>query len=127
MQRTTTIYATNICFKNLVASIEQIIYLYGVPPMLRGYQYIMKAELMLFENSDCISRLREEVYPKIAVQCDTSAERVERAIRHAIEISWSMEGEKSLKNNYANNLVMPTNEEYLEFIRKLICSSFENL
>lgn len=126
MQKTTTIKEADISFENLVALIEHTIYLFGVPPMLRGYQYIIKAELMLFENSDCINRLRDEVYPKIATQCDTSAERVERAIRHAIEISWSWEGESSLKSKYSNNFVKPTNGEYLEFIQKFICSASEN-
>jgi|GEM_PF-4187672 len=68
MQQTTSINKTDIYDKNLVASIEDTLCILGIPRMLSGYQYIVEAELLIIENSDCINRLKGEVYPKIAIQ-----------------------------------------------------------
>lgn len=117
MQQTTTINELDINNKYIVSSIEETLLLFGVPPMLRGYHYIVEAELMIFKNSDCINRLRGEVFPQIAIKCYSSSERVERAIRHAMEICWSREGEGTLKSCCSNNLVKPTIGEFLEIVR----------
>ena len=98
------------------SNISKIMLLLGIPPLLKGYSYINDAALLILEDSDRIYRLVDEVYPKLATRFHTTSQRVEKAIRHAIEISWSWEGERSLKNYYCDNTKMPTNREFLAFI-----------
>ena len=97
-------------------SIIKIMYSIGIPPLLQGYDYIQDAALMIMDDSSMVYRLNDEVYPKVASHFFTTAQRVEKAIRHAIEISWSWEGSRSLKNYYNESLEIPTNSEFLTFI-----------
>lgn len=116
MQQSNLIKKSSEAGDNLESNIYKMMYSLGIPPLLKGYNYINNATLMILEDSGSINRLNDEVYPKIAVQFHTTSQRVEKAIRHAIEISWAWEGNKSLKNYYTDNMLMPTNSEFLSFI-----------
>lgn len=120
MQQLNTINNTFGACDNLEYFIGRIICSLGIPPLLKGYSYIQNAAMLILDDSSNLSRLNDQVYPKIASQFNTTSVRVERAIKHAIEISWSWEGQSSLKNYYDNNITMPTNSEFLAFINKQI-------
>ncbi|MBR1820360.1 MAG: sporulation transcription factor Spo0A, partial [Clostridia bacterium] len=71
---------------------EQITNLFltlGIPAHIKGYQYLREAVRMVLENHDVINRITKELYPGIARKFDTSASKVERAMRHAIEVAWT--------------------------------------
>lgn len=116
MLQTNDYYETDIRDVNLVSAIKETIAPFGVFPMLRGFEYIVEAELMILKNGDCINRLRGEVFPQIAIKCYSTSTRVERAIRHALEICWEQEGEGMLKSCCSNKLVKPTIGEFLEIV-----------
>ena len=71
---------------------EQITNLFltiGIPAHIKGYQYLREAVRMVLEDHDVINRITKELYPGIARRFDTSASKVERAMRHAIEVAWT--------------------------------------
>ena len=71
---------------------EQITNLFltlGIPAHIKGYQYLREAVRMVLEDHDVINRITKELYPSIARRFDTSASKVERAMRHAIEVAWT--------------------------------------
>ena len=88
----------------------------GIPPLLMGYPYIIAAVLILKNQAICTDTI-EEVYTEIAFQYDTLPEKVERAIRHAIQISWEWEGERSLKYFYSEGQTIPSNREFFDFLQ----------
>jgi len=124
MQQTNEISENGIRDVKLVSAIKETIVSLGVIPFLRGFEYIVEAELMILGNGDCINRLRGEVFPQIADKCYSSSTRVERAIRHALEVCWEREGEGKLKSCCSNNVIQPTIGEFLEIIRGKVNSLF---
>ncbi|MGI5985799.1 MAG: sporulation initiation factor Spo0A C-terminal domain-containing protein [Oscillospiraceae bacterium] len=101
------------------ALIRSILLSYGIPPLVKGYAYITNAELLMLKINYCINNLSDEIYIRIAAQYETTPDKVERAIRHAIEISWSWEHELSLKKYYPS-ITKPTNCEFLAFLYEQI-------
>ena len=61
----------------------------GIPAHIKGYQFLREAVRMVIENPELMSRITKELYPGIAARFDTTASKVERAIRHAIEVAWN--------------------------------------
>jgi two-component system response regulator (stage 0 sporulation protein A) len=92
----------------------------GIPSHIRGYQYIKEGILIVFRNANKISYITKEVYPEISEKFDTTPTRVERAIRHAIEISWNRGDIDLMEEIFGNSLNInrdkPTNSEYLTTI-----------
>ena len=99
---------------------------FGVPPHVRGYQYIREALLMLMEDRDYILCIAKDIYPYIALKFYSSPLRVELAIRHAVEISWDGRGRLDPKNHFSENSVRPTNSEFLIFTRNWIYTTVAN-
>lgn len=93
---------------------------FGIPPHVRGYQYIREALLMLMKDSDNLVCITKDIYPEIARKYYTTPSRVERAIRHAIEISCNGYGTYDPKSYFPKNSVRPTNSEFLDFVRNWI-------
>ncbi len=93
---------------------------FGIPPHVRGYQYIREALLILMEDLDRVLCITKDIYPEIARKYYTTPSRVERAIRHAIEISWNGYGTYDPKSHFPENSVRPTNSEFLHFMHKWI-------
>ncbi|MGN1294891.1 MAG: sporulation initiation factor Spo0A C-terminal domain-containing protein, partial [Bacilli bacterium] len=91
----------------------------GVPTHIRGYQFIRDGVMIIYNNSN-ISYITKDVYPTIAEKYNTTPSRVERAIRHAIEISWSRGDINVMNDMFGNSLDLdrdkPTNSEYLTTI-----------
>ena len=96
------------------SEIKNILYDIGIPPLLTGYPYIIDATILAKDAADI------DVYSEIAFQYDTSPESVERAIRHAIQISWEWEGDRSLKNFYYEGQKIPSNREFFDFLQCMI-------
>ena len=89
----------------------------GIPSHVRAYQYIREGVMLLYANDGVTSLVTKEIYPKIANKYQTTSSRVERAIRHAIEISWTRGDIKLMEDIFGNSVDFdrsrPTNSEFL--------------
>ena len=75
--------------RNLEADVTDIIHEIGVPAHIKGYQYLRDAIVMSVNDMDMLNSITKILYPTIAKKYQTTSSRVERAIRHAIEVAWS--------------------------------------
>ena len=105
---------------NVEAQVTKIIHQIGVPAHIKGYQYLRSAILMTIENSDVINSVTKILYPTVAKKYQTTTSRVERAIRHAIEVAWDR-GDVDTLNSYfgytiQNSRGKPTNSEFIAMI-----------
>lgn len=102
---------------NLQSVISDMLHSLGVPSHIRGYQFIRDGVLIIYKNPKNISYITKDIYPVIAMKYDTTPSRVERAIRHAIEISWSRGDYNLMTDIFGNSIDLdrdkPTNAEYL--------------
>ncbi|MEA4896192.1 MAG: sporulation initiation factor Spo0A C-terminal domain-containing protein [Oscillospiraceae bacterium] len=99
---------------------------FGIPPHARGYQYIREALLMLVEDGNNLLCITKDIYPEIARKFYSSPSRVERAIRHAVEISWDGRGRYDPKSYFPENSVRPANSEFLDFVCNLVYITVAN-
>lgn len=92
----------------------------GVPAHIKGYTYLRKAILMVIEDEEAINSITKYLYPSIAKSYKTTASRVERAIRHAIEVAWDRGNPEYLDNVFgytiSSNKGKPTNSEFIALI-----------
>ena len=92
----------------------------GIPAHIKGYQYLREAVHMVVDNHDVINRITKELYPGVARRFDTSASKVERAMRHAIEVAWSRGRLESVNKMYGFKLFdamdKPTNGEFISCV-----------
>lgn len=107
----------NIYHNNLQISVTKILHELGVPSHIKGYQYIREGILLIYNNPEIIGGITKELYPEIANKYDTTVSRVERAIRHAIEVSWNR-GDWELMEEIFDHSVdidkaKPTNSEFI--------------
>ena len=105
---------------NLEAQVTGIIHKIGVPAHIKGYQYLRTAIIMTIENNDLINAVTKVLYPTVAKKYQTTSSRVERAIRHAIEVAWDR-GDLDTLNSYfgytiQNERGKPTNSEFIAMI-----------
>ncbi|MEE1531052.1 MAG: sporulation transcription factor Spo0A, partial [Clostridia bacterium] len=103
--------------ENLEALVTNIIHEVGVPAHIKGYQYLREAIMMVIKDTDVINQITKQLYPEIADKYHTTPSRVERAIRHAIEVAWGR-GEQSAVENIFGYTVSaakgkPTNSEFI--------------
>ena len=105
---------------NQEAIITDMLHNLGIPSHIRGYQYIKEGILFVYKSGNNISYITKDVYPEIAQKFKTTPTRVERAIRHAIEISWNTGDLDLMEEIFGNSLNVnrdkPTNAEYLTTI-----------
>ncbi|MDO4865254.1 MAG: sporulation transcription factor Spo0A [Clostridia bacterium] len=102
---------------------EQITNLFltlGIPAHIKGYQYLREAVRMVLENHDVINRITKELYPGIARKYETSASKVERAMRHAIEVAWTRGRLETVNQMYGYKVFKredkPTNGEFIALV-----------
>ena len=105
---------------DIEAQVTKIIHQIGVPAHIKGYQYLRTAILMTVENNDIINSVTKILYPGVAKKYQTTTSRVERAIRHAIEVAWDR-GDVDTLNAYfgytiQNTRGKPTNSEFIAMI-----------
>lgn len=106
--------------KNLDANITSIIHEIGVPAHIKGYQYLREAITMVYTNIEILGAITKTLYPEIAKKFNTTPSRVERAIRHAIEVAWTRGNIDSISHlfGYTINIskAKPTNSEFIAMV-----------
>lgn len=105
---------------DLESQVTKVIHQIGVPAHIKGYQYLRTAIIMTVNDNDVINSVTKILYPSVAKQYATTSSRVERAIRHAIEVAWDR-GDVDTLNSYfgytiQNNRGKPTNSEFIAMI-----------
>ena len=118
---------------NLQISITKTLHELGVPSHIKGYQYIREGISLVYKNPEIIGGITKELYPEIADKYDSTVSRVERAIRHAIEVSWNRGNWDLMEDIFGHSVdidkAKPTNSEFivtiadklrLEFTKPLI-------
>lgn len=92
----------------------------GIPAHIKGYRYLREAVQMVIDDRDVINRITKELYPGIARRFDTSASKVERAMRHAIEVAWNRGRLDAVNRMYGykvfDALDKPTNGEFISCV-----------
>ncbi|GAB7386844.1 sporulation transcription factor Spo0A [Bacillaceae bacterium] len=106
--------------RSLDASITSLIHEIGVPAHIKGYLYLREAIAMVYHDIDLLGSITKVLYPDIAKKFNTTASRVERAIRHAIEVAWSRGNMDSITNLFgytvSNSKAKPTNSEFIAMV-----------
>ena len=105
---------------DLEAQVTKIIHQIGVPAHIKGYQYLRTAIIMTINDNDIINSVTKVLYPSVAKKYGTTSSRVERAIRHAIEVAWDR-GDLEVLNSFfgytvQNSRGKPTNSEFIAMI-----------
>ena len=104
----------------LEMTVTEIIHQIGVPAHIKGYHYLREAIIMSVNDPDIINSVTKQLYPSVAKRFSTTSSRVERAIRHAIEVAWDR-GDVDVLNSYFgytihNTKGKPTNSEFIAMI-----------
>lgn len=101
-------------------TITEIMHQIGFPAHIRGYQYLREAILRVMDNMDMINAVTKELYPEVAEKFHTTSSRVERAIRHAIDVAWNRGDIEILQqyfgSKHSNIKNKPTNSELIAMI-----------
>lgn len=106
--------------ENLEERIANLFLTVGIPAHIKGYQYLREAVKMVLENPDLMGRITKELYPGIAHRFGTTSSKVERAIRHAIEVAWNRGRIEALDEAFGRNVCSlddkPTNGEFIALV-----------
>lgn len=102
---------------NLEISITKLLHELGMPSHIKGYQYVREGIKVIYERPEVIGGITKELYPDIAVKFKTTVSRVERAIRHAIEVSWNRGDWDLMEDIFGHSVdidkAKPTNSEFI--------------
>ena len=105
---------------DVATEVSTILQELGIPPHIKGYQYLREAIILVIEKVDLMSAVTKELYPSIAKKFNTTASRVERAIRHSIEVAWSKGQIENMNRIFGYNVILdkskPTNSEFIAMI-----------
>ena len=106
--------------ENLEERIANLFLTVGIPAHIKGYQYLREAVRMVIENPELMGRITKELYPGIAHRFGTTSSKVERAIRHAIEVAWNRGRIEALDEAFGRNVCSlddkPTNGEFIALV-----------
>lgn len=106
--------------QNLETDVTEIIHEIGVPAHIKGYQYLRDAIMMSVDDTEMLNSITKQLYPSIAKRHKTTPSRVERAIRHAIEVAWSRGKMDTIDSLFgytvSNGKGKPTNSEFVALI-----------
>jgi two-component system response regulator (stage 0 sporulation protein A) len=106
--------------KNVDANITSIIHEIGVPAHIKGYHYLREAISMVYKDVEILGSITKVLYPKIAEKYNTTPSRVERAIRHAIEVAWGRGNVDAIKSVFGYTVNVgkskPTNSEFIAMV-----------
>ena len=107
----------NLLSGNLQISISKMLHSLGMPSHIKGYQYVREAISMVYTNPEIVGGITKELYPELASKFDTTVSRVERAIRHAIEVSWNRGDWDLMEEVFGHSVdidkAKPTNSEFI--------------
>ncbi len=105
---------------DLENDVTNMIHEIGVPAHIKGYQYLREAIMMVVNDQEMLSSITKILYPSIAKKYQTTPSRVERAIRHAIEVAWSRGNMETLDSFFGYTISIgkgkPTNSEFIALI-----------
>ena len=106
--------------ENLEARIANLFLTVGIPAHIKGYQYLREAVKMVMDEPELLGRITKELYPGIAHRFGTTSSKVERAIRHAIEVAWNRGRIEALDEAFGRNVCSlddkPTNGEFIALV-----------
>ena len=121
----------NVYHNNLEISVTKLLHGLGVPSHIKGYQYIREGVLLMYEKPDIVGAITKELYPEIANRFDTTVSRVERAIRHAIEVSWNRGDIDLMEEIFGHSVdydrAKPTNSEFIVTVSDKLRLEFNNV
>lgn len=111
---------TAVSDTDLEFMVTEIIHQIGVPAHIKGYNYLRESIILAIKDEEIINSVTKTLYPTVAKDHSTTSSRVERAIRHAIEVAWDR-GDVNVLNSYFgytihNNRGKPTNSEFIAMI-----------
>ncbi|UMZ73940.1 sporulation transcription factor Spo0A [Natranaerofaba carboxydovora] len=113
-------YDKEMLSTDLEAEVTNIIHEIGVPAHIKGYLYLREAIMMVIDDLELLGSVTKELYPKIAERFDTTPSRVERAIRHAIEVAWNRNDLDTIKSFFGYTIDTekgkPTNSEFIAIV-----------
>ena len=113
---------------DLEKDVTDMIHEIGVPAHIKGYQYLREAIMMSVNDIEMLSSITKVLYPTIAEKYDTTSSRVERAIRHAIEVAWNRGRMETLNTLFGYTISTgkgkPTNSEFIALIADKIRLSY---
>jgi len=116
--------------RNLEADVTAMIHDIGVPAHIKGYQYLRDAIIFSVEDMDMLNSITKILYPTIAKKHQTTSSRVERAIRHAIEVAWSRGNMDTINGMFGYTINTgkgkPTNSEFVALIADKIRLEYKN-
>ncbi len=116
--------------RDLEQDVTDMIHEIGVPAHIKGYQYLREAIMMSVEDTTMLSSITKILYPTIAKKFQTTSSRVERAIRHAIEVAWSRGRMETLDALFGYTINTgkgkPTNSEFIALIADRIRLKYRN-
>ena len=102
---------------NIQSSISKILHELGIPSHIKGYQYIREGINIIYDRPETVGGITKELYPELANKYDTTVSRVERAIRHAIEVSWNRGSWDLMEEIFGHSVdvdkAKPTNSEFI--------------
>ena len=105
---------------SLDEKISNIFISIGIPPHIKGYQYLREGIKMAVENPAIINSVTKELYPSIGEKFNTTASKVERAIRHAIEVAWNRGRIDAINAIFGARVYIgserPTNSEFIALV-----------
>lgn len=105
---------------DLEAVVTEFIHELGVPAHIKGYQYVRSAIMMVVENMELLNYITKQLYPVIAKKYSTTSSRVERAIRHSIEVAWSRGRPETMNRIFGYTIDTgkgkPTNSEFIAMV-----------
>jgi len=116
---------------NVEAMVTSIIHEIGVPAHIKGYQYLREAIMIAVADMDVINAITKVLYPQVAKTFQTTPSRVERAIRHAIEVAWDRGDLETLQRFFgytvSNTKGKPTNSEFIALIADKLQLQIKNM
>ena len=104
-------------YNTVQSAISKILHELGIPSHIKGYQYIREGINIVYNRPETVGGITKELYPELANKYDTTVSRVERAIRHAIEVSWNRGSWDLMEEIFGNSVdvdkAKPTNSEFI--------------
>ena len=121
-QFTNSVKYRGVLDKNIDQSISESLINIGIPVNLTGYRYIASAVKAVYNDETLLDGVTKILYPQIAKQHNSTPQRVEKAMRHAIEVAWDKDGAHNSKNSFNFTLKKgkkrPTNSEFIAVVSK---------
>ncbi len=105
---------------SLEEEVTRVLHEIGIPAHIKGYLYLREAIIMVIEEIELLGSVTKTLYPRIAEQFDTTSSRVERAIRHAIEVAWTRKNTETIQKFFGYTINSqkgkPTNSEFIAML-----------